>query len=422
LLRSSGLQEGIYYFRSEFPKNSFSIIFLNARPPFNPTEIRMTLVKLWKTYTKLQKGIIPDIDAAKKNPQHGNLSVLMGYGPRFFEIDGLRKRKPSYLREELLFQEPKAGGDPIIPGVGLRYAEDIQSNPIADVHFIFQFIGDTQLATNRPVVETWKLLRKIDIDGSSARMAMRSFFTGFNRPDGRGWLGFHDGVSNIRSPERLTKIQIERRNLNYDDSWTAMGTYMAFLRINIDMEIWESISISDQEKMVGREKSTGCPLVGVDQRGNNVFVRGCPVPGTNEIIERGNERFRGYVPTFGRENVSNSITRGAETSHVSRMLKVPDQIYRQGYEFLEPIDYYPYFSAGLNFVSFQGGTDRIFRLIKHGFDRVNFAGNPTNAIPGTDKLLSVRAAGVFLVPPFSRGEEFPGDTIFAKGQPTGKKH
>ena len=37
------------------------------------------------------------------------------------------------------------------------------------------------------------------MDGSSASMGMRSFFTGFNRPDGRSWLGFHDGVSNIRT-------------------------------------------------------------------------------------------------------------------------------------------------------------------------------------------------------------------------------
>ena len=43
---------------------------------------------------------------------------------------------------------------------------------------------------------------------------MRSFFTGFNRPDGSGWLGFHDGVSNIRVSERLKRIQIDKRNLN----------------------------------------------------------------------------------------------------------------------------------------------------------------------------------------------------------------
>ena len=69
--------------------------------------------------------------------------------------------------------------------MGLKYSDEITSNNVAGAHFVFQFIGDTQLATNRPVVETWKLLRKIEMDGSSAPMGMRSFFTGFNRPDGR---------------------------------------------------------------------------------------------------------------------------------------------------------------------------------------------------------------------------------------------
>jgi Dyp-type peroxidase family len=422
LLRSSGLQEGIYYSHSEYPRNSFSIIFLNARPPFNPDKILKTLLKLWNMYGKLRRGIIPDLGTAKKNPHHGNLSVLMGYGPRFFEIDGLGKGKPSYLDEQLLFQEPKLGGDPILPGVGLRYDDEATYDDISRAHFIFQFIGDTQLSTNRPIVETWKLLRKIDMDGSSAPMVMSSFFTGFNRPDGRGWLGFHDGVSNIRSPERLRKIQIDRRDLSPKDYWTALGTYMAFLRVNIDLTVWESIPVPDQEKIVGREKTTGCPLIKIDQRDNNIFAGGCPAPGTTEIIDPGNERFRGYGPKYGVRNMYSSVTSGPENSHVGRMRSVPDQIFRQGFEFLEAINKYPYFRVGLNFVSFQGGTDRIFRIIKHGFDRVNFAGNPMEVISGSDKLLSVRAAGIFLVPPFSRGEDLPGDTIFAKGQLTGKSY
>jgi deferrochelatase/peroxidase EfeB len=371
-------------------------------------------------YADLQKGNVPDLSASKKNPHHGNLSVLLGYGPQSFEIDGIERRKPSYLNEQLLFQEPKLGGDPVLPGVGLRYADDITANDVSKDHFIFQFIGDTQLSTNRPIVETWKLLRKIDQDGSSAPMVMRSFFTGFNRPDGRGWLGFHDGVSNIKSSERLKKIQIDRRDLTPDDYWTVSGTYMAFLRVTVDLTVWESISVADQERIVGREKTTGCPLIKIDQRDNNIFAGGCPVPGTSEIIDPGNERFRGYGPTYGVRNMYSSVTSVPENSHVGRMRSVPDQIFRQGYEFLEAINNYPYFCVGLNFVSFQGGTDRIFRVIKHGFDRVNFAGNPMKAISGSDKLLSVRAAGIFLVPPFSRGEEFPGDTIFAKGQLTGK--
>ena len=364
-------------------------------------------------YVELQKGIVRDLSISKKNLHHGNLSVLIGYGPKFFEIDGIQKRKPSCLNEQFLFREPERGGDPILQGVGLRYADDIISSDISTTHFIFQFIGDTQLSTNRPIVETWKLLRNIDMEGSSAPMVMRSFFTGFNRPDGRGWLGFHDGVSNIRSSERLKKIQIDKRELKSDDYWTTSGTYMAFLRLNIDLSLWESVSVPDQERIVGREKATGCPLVKIDSRGKNLFAGGCPVPGTSEIIDPGNESFRDYGPTKGG-SLHPSKTSVPEESHVGRMRSTSDQIFRQGYEYLEAIDNYPFFRVGLNFVSFQGGTDRIFRIIKYGFDRVNFAGDPLKVIPGSDNLISVQAAGIFLVPPFNRGEEFPGDIIFGK--------
>ena len=96
------------------------------------------------------------------------------------------------------------------------------------------------MATHGAIVETWKLLRKVEMDGASAPASMRSFFTGYNRPDGRGWLGFHEGVSNIKSSDRLRTIQIDRRELDPVDYWTANGTYMAFLRIAIDLTLWES--------------------------------------------------------------------------------------------------------------------------------------------------------------------------------------
>ena len=50
-------------------------------------------------------------------------------------------------------------------------------------------------------------------------------------------------------------------------------------------------------------------------------------------------------------------------SHVGRMLKTQNRIFRQGFEFLEAINNYPYFRVGLNFVGFQGSTEKIFRII-----------------------------------------------------------
>ena len=140
-----------------------------------------------------------------------------------------------------------------------------------------------------------------------------------------GWLGFHDGVSNIRSTERLKQIQINKKNLNPVDYWTANGTYMAFLRITVDLTIWESIPIRDQERIVGRQKRYRCPLVRINERGNNVFAEGCPIRGTSEINERGNERFRDYSqrPPYQKMNISTGPNSLVQKSHVGRLIILP---------------------------------------------------------------------------------------------------
>ena len=80
------------------------------------------------------------------------------------------------------------------------------------------------------------------------------------------------------------------------------------------------------------------------------------MPGTRQIIEKGNERFREYWHALHGGNIQRYNTPNAEASHVGRMRRNPDLIFRQGYEFLEATKFDPYFRVGLNFVSFQGGT------------------------------------------------------------------
>ena len=339
----------------------------------------------------------------------GTFSVQLGYGPRFFEIDGVSKDKPEYLTSKWLFSEPYAGGGPVLPDVGLNYSRDMITNEVANDHLMVQLIGETQFATHRAVVETSQLLGEMETKDGLPPISFRTFYTGFNRPDGRGWLGFHDGVSNIDSAGRLKAIQINKHDLGIQDLWTAGGTYLAFLRININLESWRKVPVPMQERIVGREKKSGCPLVDIDPGGKNVFASGCPEYGTQEITQRGNESFRNY------EAWNEKITLGLESitrqSHVGRMKQAKQSIFRQGFEFLEPIDCYPFFRCGLNFVSFQGGTDKIYWSIKKGFEKTNFGG-PEAKFKEWGKFLDVSATGLFLIPPFDRKENFPGESAF----------
>lgn len=417
-----GLQQGIYHLPGNEPGSSFAIVFLRAAYDHDSARIRNTLSALWRKYLNLQEGVVDGLNVNARHLYSGNLTVLMGYGPKIFEFDGVRKTKPNCLADQWLFREPTIGGGSVLGEAGLKYAEDVTQNEIANDHVIVQFIGDSQLATHRAVVETWKALRKLEMDSSNAPLVMRSFYMGFNRPDKRSWLGFHDGVSNIESSERSSAIMIDRDRVNPGDNWTQNGTYMAFLRISIDLDAWEQIPVKQQERLVGRIKSTGCPIVRIDENDNNVPAEGCPVEGTYEILDDGNKSFRAYPV----DRLQNNFTSKSDTiignSHIARMLKnydntsgrmVSNPIFRQSYEFIEQIVNYPYFRVGLNFVSFQSDTERLYNILEYGLGRSNFGGDPENPVPGSSRMLFVRGCGLFFVPPFYEGQDFPGEEIFA---------
>jgi len=74
------------------------------------------------------------------------------------------------------------------------------------------------------------------------------------------------------------------------------------------------------------------------------------------------------------------------------------RIFRQGYEFLEPLDQAPGFRTGLNFASFQDTPERLFRMLTQStWLGTNFGSyeNDKNPLPGMDWFLSVRAAAIF---------------------------
>ena len=179
----------------------------------------------------------------------------------------------------------------------------------------------------------------------------------------------HDGVSNIKSQERPNVISIDSRYLSSRDRWTLNGTYLAFLRIAINLEKWEDTSVTDQEILVGRDKLTGCPLISVDKNGKPRKDGRCPVPGTSEIIDPGNEYFREHPPygVGGQDNILqySHIGRSRPTDQVPIWDKKSYRIFRQGFEFLTSSSEEPGLIAGLNFVSFQNSPERLFRALSY---------------------------------------------------------
>ncbi|MEU0741505.1 hypothetical protein [Streptomyces sp. NPDC006134] len=405
------LQEGIHHGPGMSPPGHMALVFLRVDPAADAPVVDGVLRKAAAMLRALAAGTVPEL------PGHpvpgGNLTFLLGFGPKAFGIPKARRPAPEALAPRFRFRSPRpTGGGPLLVGSGLSYAADVTRNDATE-EFCLQFTADTQLAVARAVVELWKLLRG-ERDGTTrtAPLEIAGIHTGFQRDDLRSWIGFHDGVSNLDSADRERVISIGEGEAG-TDTWTVGGTYLTFLRLTVDLEQWQDLSRAQQELLVGRDKLTGAPLTGRDAEGRPVPAAGCPVAGTTEVTQPGNEAFRKHGET------SDPVV---AASHVHRANLVPStdpdqagslRVFRQGYEFFEPAAAAPGFRIGLNFVSFQDSPDRLLRLLtqRGWLGGVNFGGQPGPDAPA-GRLLSVRAAGTYLVPPVQDGAPYPGAEVF----------
>jgi len=416
MVKMSELQDGIYYKEGQRPGNSYCVLFLESKGKSDAKAIGNELFELWQVYDNLKSDIVKSNALKEKSEQLGELSVLVGYGSKAFLIPGTLKQKPKDFDEKYYFCEV-SGGNAIIENSSLLYSESLTENPVASSCIIVQFISNDESVTKFAWTRTSEFFENYLKENQNEGLYIRKFYTGSNRPDNRSLLGFYDGVSNIRSSERESIISISDKNLQSSDLWTLKGTYMAFIRMKIDVDRWNKTEERIQERIVGRDKATGCPIIGIkDDR--NILLSGCPTYGTDSVIQYGNQIYRSISENYG--NPIEDESKQLEASHMNRMIKgyttldskdQQSKIFRQGYDYLDPTDNYPYFSAGLNFVSFQNSPEKIYNLLRYGFNK-NYDNEGNKPGLELSDFVRVESAGIFFVPPFSRQEKFPGSIIF----------
>src|SRR6202162_5402402 len=400
------LQEGIYSGPGQRASPYFCMIFLRVQRDVKAERVGRDVHALWEMLQGLRAGRVLDLPG--HDVPNDNLTVLLGLGVNVFELTGVRRAVPEPLTNFGRFLSPSpTGGGSLIGGSGLAYANDVTANPATE-DVMIQVIADTQFATSRAVVETWKFLA--DAAGQGFSLALAAFFQGAQRTDGRSWIDFHDGVSNLTSDVRAGVILTKLSGVA-GDKWTTGGTYAAFLRLEVDLPAFRRLKVVEQEGLVGRTKLSGCPIVERTSAGWRA-VEVCPAAG-KEIGGPGNEPFR-EPPNVADAAVLQSHVQRA--NHHREPSTDPDsgRIYRQGYEFLEPSSMSPGVRAGLNFVSFQDTPKRLFQILttEGWLGRTNFGGDADAELPGMAGLLTVRAGGIFVVPPTTPGELFPGAGVF----------
>jgi Dyp-type peroxidase family len=410
------LQDGIY-FRSgqqpgqgQRPSPCYRLLLLNVSPGTTPSEARQAIATVWTMLQNLRRGIVrelrvPGWSELEFPVPHGYLTCLLGFGARFFDR---RKHNPPLVLPEnsagLHELRPLDSSD-AGPFPNLHWA--VQENrSIAETDLAIQFIAQTELAVNRAAVEVWKI---IDDDKQPLPLQIVTSYSGFNRDDHRSWLGFYDGISNIRSDERRAAIEVVSKS----PPWMEGGTYMAFLRLAIDLAGWQRLLPEHQEILIGRNKLTGCPLTSVHHGPQGTLVpvplvanrvAGTP-PGSPAYIDP--PRPSAALLQASHMHRANVYRRGLTDVDGS------NRIFRQGYEFLEAFaNGKP--CLGLNFVSFQRWLSRLTNILNtlRWLGDVNFGGpeHPQVEEPHSISLLSVIAGGFYAVPP--KGDPFPGADIF----------
>jgi Dyp-type peroxidase family len=431
--RMSSLQEGIYYKKGSRPGQSLGIIFLRTDKSSDVTETGQIIKRIWHRCQNLKKGNLKDLEGtAIGYPKlYDDLTVLIGYGANIFDLKGALRKKPRMFSDDYRFAEPRKGGASIFPGSDLTYHDDLTENHAASDDIVIQFISECQFVTNQVIFELWhELLTELKESDYNNKVSITKFYDGFRRSDNRNWLGFHDGLSNIKTEERKGVIAIDRSHVNPDDQWLVEGTFMSFIRIMNNMQKWWEQSPSKQEIMVGRDKVTGCPLIGSDGK-KNIVMRGCPVPGTKEVTDKGNELFRNHPP-YGFQYLPPGVSdEMLKLSHIGSMRlvkrdsswrKEESTIFRQGFEFLEHSNQYPGLNVGLNFISFQNNPNRLFNTMTGWNNKksINTRSLDNHKSEISAKLefntyFRVLAAGIFVVPPDTPDEDFPGASIFFSG-------
>jgi len=407
----SQLQEGIYY--SDTPKASYRLLLLNIKPYASAAEARTAIQAVWTMLQELRvtdlapdvrpdperdRELAPDVRPDPNPPtssgtsaSSSKLSCLLGFGAQLFN------RYPSMRRPDKL--RPLGAG----PFRKLHWVAEADRR-IGEADLALQFIAPTELAVNRAVAEVWMLTI-----AQSLPLEIVTVHGGFNREDRRSWIGFHDGISNIQPNQRAAVITA----VDGEPAWMRSGTYMAFLRLAIDLEKWRRLPRQHQELIVGRDKWTGAPIVGVDRGLIPVPASGCPVWGQARFLSHQTSPAPPPAPVSVLR--ASHIHRANPNRDVRSITEQDNRIFRQGYEFLEQLPD-GRLRLGINFVSFQGRLSRVTDILSVDgwLGSVNFGGfsYQRDDAPAPISFVEVIAGGFYAVPPRSGRETFPGVDIF----------
>jgi dye decolorizing peroxidase len=100
--------------------------------------------------------------------------------------------------------------------------------------------------------------------------ALRWQMNGFNRTPGatdrprtlRNLMGQIDGTNNPHPSDKAFTATVFAPATTGNEAWMNGGSYAVIRRVRMLLDMWETLPVAEQERVIGRRKDTGAPLSG----------------------------------------------------------------------------------------------------------------------------------------------------------------
>lgn len=277
---------------------------------------RMTAGDLVNEYEVSKEGPPADTGEAMGLGPAG-LTITFAVGKSLFVTDsgkdrfGLAHKLPEALKAGIPpmaadYLDPKRGGGDLV-------IQACSEDPMVNLHALHNL---TRIAFGRATMRWTQLGYGRTSSTSTTQQTPRNLF------------GFKDGTSNIKVEETEEELNKRLWIQESDDqgAWAAGGTYLCVRKIKMMMEVWDELALSEQERIVGRDK-----------------IEGAPLSGGKEFTD----------PDFAAK--ADGAPKIDVASHVALMHPSNNsghRMLRRGYNYLEGVDYLGRLDAGLFFVAF----------------------------------------------------------------------
>ncbi len=294
------------------------------------------------------------------------LTLTFGFGPSVFRGAGAGRFGLGRLRPPELALLPSFQGDALDPS---SCGGDLCVQACAD---------DPQVAFHAIHV----LSR---IAGSVA--ALRYTQQGFGRTSStrraqgtpRNLMGFRDGTDDIRAEETGAMDDFVWVQPGDGPKWMVGGSYLIARRIKILFDVWDTTTLEDQQRTIGRDKLTGAPL-GSRSEYDPVDLQAIGPNGEP------------LIPADAHIRLANPMNNGGQ------------RILRRGYSYSEAVE--PgsgQIDAGLFFIAFQRSPIRQFIPLQRRLA----------ASDALNRHTLHTSSAIFACPPGAQPGGFVGQELFA---------